>query len=247
MRKLHVFGCSNTYGYGITDEDWSKNEEKGFRASPSKHSWAAKLAESINFQLVNHAVPGSSNHGIRNQIKKAIDPAFPYLDTSYHPKSIRESVPLLMPNSSDLAVILFTYWNRGVYYKENGELEQIGGGNTDSECKLLWRKRTKYYFKLYNTRHLAQISLYDIEHCYLYLKSLGIPFMGMFLNSIPDIFIPTVIEQMVRDAADSVEEVVNCFPIEDRFGSDNTHWSIPVHIEIAKFAEKRLQPLMTLS
>lgn len=241
MRRLHVFGCSHTYGHGITPEDCVPGKKNQPTKIPSKHSWAANLAKSINFELINHACPGSSNHGILNQVKKAIDPTFPYKDFL---DKYRKPTPQLAAKSGDIAAILFTYYSRSIIYNPNGNCDQILPPHPE------WGRRhtkiTRDYYRLYNIYHMEQISLYDIEHTYLYLENIGIPFIAMFVRPISNIHKPSVIKQIGLDAADPIEEFVRKKYSRDQlFGADNDHWSTIVHIEIAKIAEQKIQSLIT--
>jgi len=244
MRRLHVFGCSHTWGQGITSEDCDDANLGDVSMFPSKHSWASNLARSINCELVNHAIPGSSNHQILNQIKKAVDPNFPYIH--YHH---RETAPLpqLRPNSTDIAAILFSYYNRSVYYTED-----IRDTHCDNiltahpELGRPWKRRTKTFFRLYNLYHLEQISLYDIEHSYLYLKNIGIPFISLFLRPISDSHKSSIMKQIVLDADIAIDDLINQeFKFEERYGADNDHWSTAAHKRIAQIAEQKIQPLIT--
>lgn len=238
MARLHAFGCSHTFGQGITKQDWPP-DMLSKTINPSKYSWAAKLAKSINFELINHAVPGSSNHGILNQVKKATDPNFPHVEFIN-----REPLPQLKANSGDIAAILFTYYNRSIYYTNDGSCDQIL--IPDPNIFTNWKKKSKSFFKLFGEHHVEQISLYDIEHTYLYLKNMNIPFIAMFIHPISSTHKSSVIKQMVLDADYPIHNIVyKEFRHKQRFGADGDHWSTLIHIEIAKLAEQKIQPLIT--
>ena len=219
MARLHAFGCSHTYGEGITKQDLPPNN-KTLPLYPSIHSWAAILANSINFTLINHAIPGSSNHGILNQVKNA------------------------RFKKGDVAAILFTYYNRSIYYTDDGDCDHIN--LPDPNKSLSWTKQSKGFYRLYSEYHMEQISLYDIEHTYLYLQSLNIPFIAMFVKPISDTHKSSVIRQMILDADRPIHNVVySQYKDDQRWGADGDHWSKPVHKRIAKIAEDKLQPLIT--
>lgn len=58
MPRLITFGCSLTYGqYLDTTEDLGG-------ATPSVNSWPSKLAERLDYTLINYAIPGASNKEI---------------------------------------------------------------------------------------------------------------------------------------------------------------------------------------
>lgn len=61
--RLIAFGCSHTYGEGITQEDFPG------RKIPSKYSWASVLGRKCNIPVINLSDPGASNQNILNQIK----------------------------------------------------------------------------------------------------------------------------------------------------------------------------------
>lgn len=241
MHRLHVFGCSHTYGQGITPQDWNPGKKSQTSKIPSKHSWAANLAKFINFELINHATPGSSNHAILNQVKKAIDPNFPYKDfLTKH----REPLPQLTNNSGDIAAILFTYYNRSINYTLDGRCEQILAAHPGIGRRHT--RTTKGFYRLYNVYHMEQISLYDIEHTYLYLENIGIPFIAMFIKPISNRHKSSVIKQIALDAANPIDDFVHKeFNSKQLYGADGDHWSKLVHIEIAKLAEQKIQSLIT--
>jgi hypothetical protein len=65
MSKIIAFGCSFTYGHGLSD-CWKGNSRAGDFAS--KKSWPSLLANFLNKECVNLSYPGCSNIGILNSV-----------------------------------------------------------------------------------------------------------------------------------------------------------------------------------
>lgn len=57
MSRLIAFGCSFTYGHGLSD---CKETDTGW-TGPSKFAWPSMLANKLNYKLDNQSYPGSSN------------------------------------------------------------------------------------------------------------------------------------------------------------------------------------------
>lgn len=58
MSRLVAFGCSYTYGHGLTDCHIDPNLPG---SEPSKFSWPSLLADMLNVEVVNCSDPGASN------------------------------------------------------------------------------------------------------------------------------------------------------------------------------------------
>lgn len=66
ISRLVVFGCSITYGHGLSD-CW--DEETGHHGPlPSNLVWGKKLADRLGVNIVNNGFPGASNIYITNKI-----------------------------------------------------------------------------------------------------------------------------------------------------------------------------------
>lgn len=216
MPRLHAFGCSHTFGEGIT-----KADVRGSKY-PSKNSWPAHLSSKLKIELINHAIPGSSNHNILNQVKTAN-----FL-------------------SRDIAVIMFTYYDRSVYYHEDGKEDHINLPSRWTPINALKKKTKEYsFYKLFSNYHMERISLYDIEHTYLYLMNQGISFVPMFLEKVPDRHKKAVMQRVYDDSAYTVRDISNKVPEYLQHGADGKHWSAKVHKRIAQYAYDKIQLLTT--
>jgi len=64
MGRIVAFGCSNTYGIGLSD-----NYNLGIDShNPSKYAWPSRLAEKLNYSVLNNGVCGCSNKFIYQNI-----------------------------------------------------------------------------------------------------------------------------------------------------------------------------------
>jgi len=63
MSRLIVFGCSYTYGQGLSDCLNSKFLDI-YPPFPSKLGWAQQLADKLNLELINKSYPSASNFEI---------------------------------------------------------------------------------------------------------------------------------------------------------------------------------------
>lgn len=65
MPRLVAYGCSFTYGYGLSDCT-RRNDQPGWK--PSKLSYVSLLADKMQLSCVNRSKPGSSNKEIWKKI-----------------------------------------------------------------------------------------------------------------------------------------------------------------------------------
>ena len=75
MAKLWAFGCSMTYGTALPDckKIHPKTNKVTHGHYPSKLAWPTKLANSLNLDCINKAIPGSSNKAIWHQVVKHLN------------------------------------------------------------------------------------------------------------------------------------------------------------------------------
>lgn len=71
--KLKSFGCSFTYGSDLSDCGPVTQGYPGYLISPSKSTWPALLAQSLNAKYECHAKPGIGNLQIYNSILAQIE------------------------------------------------------------------------------------------------------------------------------------------------------------------------------
>ena len=96
MDKLFAFGCSFTYGEGLSDcLNYKSDTGEHMPKHPSKYAYPALLGKMLGKKVVNFGRPGCSNRYIANKI----------LDTDISKK--------------DVVVILWTQFDRSVIFTED--------------------------------------------------------------------------------------------------------------------------------
>ncbi len=109
MNRLVAFGCSNTYGEGLTDCWVDKNgqptmKQKGSHGQkPSKYAWPRLVSDDLGRKCVNFAVPGASNKHI--------------LDIILHTKYVK----------GDIVVVMWSYFDRYCVFLEKERQDWRGG------------------------------------------------------------------------------------------------------------------------
>ena len=212
--RLVAFGCSHTFGEGITEVDICR---KG--AQPSLYSWPTVLnrylIKKANVRVLNYGEPGASNSLILQQIKQH----------TWKPK--------------DIAVILFTYPTRYTHYEDEQVYTNILPGRLMFKNDMV----NKYYYKMYTDYHIEKTNLIDIEHAYLFLKYNNIPFVSRFvkplITEVQDQMSPDVKRDMVTTLSHFAEK--NCR--DNLLGHDNAHYSIQVHDAWARTLIKPIRKL----
>lgn len=153
--RLITFGCSFTYGEGLPNCRIGNNYDE-YSNAPSDLAWPNKLGQLMNIDVINNGKPGASNLEILYHI----------LNFKFH--------------QNDLAVIMWTFPNRDVYFvstsKKIKPFRQLG----------LWLKpKSKYIAEwLCNFQPVDQSvkSWIYIHHATLYLKSIGIDYLHYPIN-----------------------------------------------------------------
>ena len=145
FNRLQSFGCSFTYGQGLSDCFHIENSidpSKDNYTPPSKFAWPALLAENLSIQHTNNSQPGSSNKYILYKILEA--------DI----------------NSSDIVAIMWTSFIRHsvIIDKQN---HMITPWRKDDSATL------SYYSFLYNAQDSEITNVQYINYANLYLKSKG--------------------------------------------------------------------------
>lgn len=145
FKRLLSFGCSFTYGQGLSDcfrIENSIDPSKDNFTPPSKFAWPNRLADKLSIQCLNHSQPGSSNKYILYKILESdID-------------------------SSDLVTIMWTSFVRHsvIVNKQN---KMITPWLTDDSATK------SYYSFLYNEQDSEITNVQYINYANLYLKSKG--------------------------------------------------------------------------
>jgi hypothetical protein len=149
MNRLIAFGCSNTYGHGLSDcidPPFNPGPE------PSKYAWPSHLAKLLNLNLVNKSICGASNFEILYNI----------LNFKFEP--------------TDSVIILWTTFARDLLFLNNSELPKypllkpIGTWMTKEKNGI----DIKPWLMLYNSYDLIIRSLFHIHHAENYLENLNL-------------------------------------------------------------------------
>ena len=99
MSRLLAFGCSNTYGQGLTD---CYHSNGAISSVHSNFAWPSVVANELGLTLSNQSDPGASNKQIWNQI----------LSNDF--------------NSTDTVIILWSYFDRWCVFHKDKSLTKIG-------------------------------------------------------------------------------------------------------------------------
>ena len=137
MRRLVTFGDSFTYGHYLPDN--------------LTQSWPAVLASKLNYELVNKAVPGSSNVEILAEI----------LTFTFQP--------------DDLVIVGWTFIERDIIFQKQTLLGRLFDRHEHIRVQA-WQdnEESLQYIKLHNDFDMAVRSGLYVHHAELYLESTGI-------------------------------------------------------------------------
>jgi len=106
-KRLLAFGCSLTYGHGLSD--CFDKVTNGAGKSPSAFSWPALVAQKMDRTIVNLSNPGASNKEIWYRI----------VNTEF--------------TADDLVFILWSHFDRHCVYSENDSIHQLAQWKVDSD------------------------------------------------------------------------------------------------------------------
>ena len=151
MRRLVAFGCSHTYGEGLSDSI----SHPGHAGPPSKFAWPNILAGELNLTCSNNGQGGISNRQISYNVLNA------------------------QLKTDDLVVILWTSIERSCFFTDNGiQLLHPGYARPEYIEKIksdFYKQRNKfnakYYKEFYWYKNLLHESLQCIDHTKKYLES----------------------------------------------------------------------------
>ena len=144
-RRLVTFGCSITYGHGLSD-CITNNQEPG--DVPSEFSWPAVLSQSLDLELVNQGECGASNHKILCNI----------LQYNFKP--------------DDIVVIMWTFPDRDLIYGKKNfftgkqAVSSIGIW-VDDELATNWKAT-------HSAEDNSTKTWFHLHHSYLHLKLLNL-------------------------------------------------------------------------
>lgn len=140
------FGCSITYGHGLSDciadnRVWAGSE-------PSKLSWPNYLASHYGADLVNLSLPGASNYYILNRIQN-----FDWQE-------------------GDVALIGFTYFYRYTIFDENEPPYNVTPNDVNNYAK---KHRTTAFYNLFDNHHLSLNDTMSLDSSFSFLNYKKIP------------------------------------------------------------------------
>ena len=145
FNRLQFFGCSFTYGHGLSDCFHIENSidpSKDNYTPPSKFAWPTRLAENLSIQHNNNSQPGASNKYILYKILEA--------DVS----------------SSDIVAIMWTSFIRHsvIIDKQNHMISPWCKNDIAA---------TSYYSFLYSEEDSEFMNVQYMNYANLYLKNKG--------------------------------------------------------------------------
>ena len=174
MKRLIVFGCSNTYGEGLRDCGSQGNNWCG--SEPSKLAWPDKLAALMGIdEVVNFGLGGQGNKRIHNHV-------------------IEKVVSGLINPDTDVVIILWSFFGRHCIFHDDGSIERFLPGKNQrflpndirnfSSTKIKKRKPLtpmrvhQWYADYYSQKDQHFENYTRISHARHYLNSKGIRYHG---------------------------------------------------------------------
>ena len=138
--RLVAFGCSFTWGCGLSDV-WNVEKNKGiFNQGPSKYAWPQVLADKLNLECINLGIPGASNKEIWYNIVNA---EF---------------------ENDDIIIILWSHFNRYCFIQKN-KIMQLGTWMVIDRLRR-WRshpkqrEQSKTFFKYFYNEYDMLLDFY---------------------------------------------------------------------------------------
>lgn len=154
--RLLAFGCSYTYGQGLSD-CWD-SEKLNYGPTPSKLAWPNLVGEQLDCEVYNYGIPGASNKHIWHTI----------LNTEFQ--------------KSDIVIVLWSYSQRHCFFKNDNSIQRMLFSDIGRKYRFENRKwkpdaflETKFYYEnFYSELDSIIESVNKINHVNYYLKSQGI-------------------------------------------------------------------------
>jgi len=212
LNRLIVFGCSNTYGQGLSDcRD---------RNSPASIlGWPNELATMMGIStVINLGIGGASNKHISNSfLNKAGDDFF-------NP-------------DTDIVVFLWSYFNRHCIFQDNREIERyLPSDLRYKRVEPNRYKKIKKWYRDYNTSVDQQLSNYTrISHTQHYLNSKGITNYNFTCETYEYTNIPTWFDSSTLKSID-----VDALSTQYGRANDNIHPGVIANMHTAKIMYKHI-------
>lgn len=171
MSRLIVFGCSYAYGFALSDCNTETDSLK-----PSKFSWPVYIAQATNRELINKAVPASSNKRIWYAIK----------NFNFRP--------------DDLVIISWSYNHRSCIIKTPWTIKNLINSHTDEIESLIYYE---HIYSWYDSLIMSNLFVRDANRT---INEKGPSVYNLFTNRpIADILkkdcntIPVYIEEYIAN------------------------------------------------
>jgi hypothetical protein len=212
MKRLIVFGCSNTYGVGLSDcRD---------RNSPASIlGWPNELATMMGIStVINLGIGGASNKHISNSLLDKAGADFFNPDT-------------------DVVVFLWSYFCRHCVFQDDGLVERyLPSDLRYNRLEPNRHKKIKRWYRDYNTSVDQQLSNYTrISHTQHYLNSKGITNYNFTCETYEYTNIPTWFDSSTLKSID-----VDALSTQYGRADDNIHPSELGHSHIAEIMYKHI-------
>ena len=166
MKRLIVFGCSNTFGEGLPDCGSQSNNWCG--SEPSKLAWPDKLAALMGIdEVVNFGLGGQGNKCILNYV-------------------IEKVASGLINPDTDVVVILWSFFSRHCIFHDDGSIERFlpndiknfRPGNVKKRKSIKLMRVYKWYNNYHSFKDQHFENYTKISHARHYLNSKGIRYHG---------------------------------------------------------------------
>ena len=228
MKRLIVFGCSNTYGEGLLDCGDASNNWAG--DEPSKLGWPNQLATMMGIStVINLGIGGASNKHISNSLLNKAGDDFFNPDT-------------------DVVVFLWSYFNRHCIFQEDGaverylpsnlkrfELSKMSTADKFAMMATAYEKVKKWYSKYHTSVDQRLESYARISHVQHYLNSKGITNYNFTCETYEYTNIPTWFDS-------NTLKIVDVDTLGSQYGKadDNQHPGVIANMHTAKIMHNHI-------
>ena len=217
MKRLIVFGCSNTYGEGLRDCGDASNNWCG--REPSILGWPNELATMMGIStVINLGIGGAGNKHISNSLLDKAGADFFNPDT-------------------DVVVFLWSYFCRHCVFQDDGLVERyLPSDLRYNRLEPNRHKKIKRWYRDYNTSVDQQLSNYTrISHTQHYLNSKGITNYNFTCETYEYTNIPTWFDS-------NTLKIVDVDTLGSQYGKadDNQHPGVIANMHTAKIMYKHI-------
>ena len=158
MKRLIVFGCSNTYGEGLRDCGDASNNWAG--DEPSKLAWPDKLAALMGIdEVVNFGLGGQGNKRIHNHVIEKVESG------------------LINPDT-DVVVILWSFFSRHCIFHDDDSIERFLPIDLKKRKTIKLMRVHRWYNNYYSFKDQHFENYTRISHARHYLNSKSIRYHG---------------------------------------------------------------------